>query len=75
MSERMKALGLDGLSRDELYALVQDIWDELRTAEESRPLTTTEETLIDARLAAAEASPETGSPWEEVKDRLLRRRP
>lgn len=73
MSDRMKALGLDGLSRDELFALAQDIWDELRTVEESRPLTAEEETLIDARLAAAEANPNPGSSWEEVKARLLGR--
>jgi putative addiction module component (TIGR02574 family) len=73
MSDRMKALGLDGLSRDELFALAQDIWDELRTAEESRPLTAEEEALIDARLASAEANPDSGSPWEAVKARLLGR--
>lgn len=73
MSDRMKALGLDGLSRDELFALAQDIWDELRAVEESRPLTAEEEALIDARLEAAEANPEAGSPWEVVKARLLGR--
>jgi putative addiction module component (TIGR02574 family) len=73
MSDRMMALGLDGLSRDELYELVQEIWDELHKDEETRPLTATEEALIDARLESAEANPEAGSPWEEVKARLLGR--
>jgi putative addiction module component (TIGR02574 family) len=73
MSDRMKARGLSELSRDELYALVQDIWDELLAVEETRPLTSDEEALIDSRLAAAEANPDAGSPWEEVKARLLGR--
>jgi putative addiction module component (TIGR02574 family) len=71
MSMTMKSLGLDRLSHDELFQLVQDIWDELGSVEQSRPLTPTEEALIDERLAAAEANPSAGSPWGEVKARLL----
>lgn len=73
MSDRMKQLGLDGLNREELYELVQEIWDELQQAEQSRPLTAAEEELIDARLTAADANPQAGSSWEEVKARLLGR--
>lgn len=73
MSDRMKELGLDGLNREELYELVQEIWDELQQAEQSRPLTAAEEELIDARLTAADANPQAGSSWEEVKARLLGR--
>jgi putative addiction module component (TIGR02574 family) len=71
MSTAMKSLGLDRLSREELFQLVQDIWDELGTAEDVRPLTPTEESLIDERLAAAEANSKAGSSWDEVKARLL----
>lgn len=73
MSSTMKTLGLDRLSRDELYQLVQDIWDELSETEQTRSLTPTEEQLIDQRLAAADANPDAGAPWDEVKTRLMRR--
>ena len=73
MSSTMKTLGLDRLSRDELYQLVQDIWDELGESEQTRSLTPIEEQLIDQRHAAAASNPDVGAPWDEVKARLLKR--
>ena len=67
----LQALGIDKLPADERLRLMHDIWDSLAAAEESRGLTEAEAALIDARLAARDANPAGGAPWDEVKARLL----
>ena len=37
------------------------------------PLTESEKTLLDARLAACESDPDAGSSWEEVESRIRSR--
>jgi putative addiction module component (TIGR02574 family) len=71
MSSAMQALGIDKLSPDERRELMFEIWDSLAATEVSRPLTEIENQLIDERLAAYRANPQAGSPWDEVKARLL----
>lgn len=39
---------------------------------QSATLTQVHQEIIDERLAAHRANPETGSPWEEVKDKIRR---
>jgi putative addiction module component (TIGR02574 family) len=51
--------------------LVEQIWNSIVEDEHSFELTNAQKAELDRRLAAHEASPNRGKPWEEVKKRLL----
>lgn len=51
--------------------LVEQIWDSIVEDEGQFQLTDAQKMDLDRRLAADEADPERGSPWSEVKKRLL----
>jgi putative addiction module component (TIGR02574 family) len=57
---------------DERLDLAQTLWDSASPPED---FTLSQELrdLLDARLLEAEANPDTGVTWEEMKARLLRR--
>jgi len=74
MSALMKSLGLDRLTIDERIALADELWEsvEAETAPGSR-LTDAQKTELDRRTAEADADPEGGIPWEQVKAEMLAR--
>jgi len=51
--------------------LVEQIWDSIVEDEQTFELTDLQKAELDRRIAAHEASPNRGKPWEEVKKRLL----
>jgi putative addiction module component (TIGR02574 family) len=51
--------------------VVEQIWKSIVEDERSFELTNAQKAELDRRLAAHEASPNRGKPWEEVKKRLL----
>jgi len=51
--------------------LVEQIWDSIVEDEQAFRLTDAQKTELDRRIAAHEASPDRGKPWEDVKKRLL----
>ena len=57
--------------RDRLR-LVQAIWDSIAEAPDSIPMTDEERLEIDRRLEDYYRNPGAGSPWSEVKARILR---
>lgn len=57
----------------ERIRLTQEIWDSIAAIPESVPLSQADRDELDRRLAAYHANPGVGSPWTEVRDRLLRR--
>lgn len=62
------------LSVSERLELVEELWDSI--PEEDEALTPTPEQRKDLtlRLAEAEADPDGGVPWEEVRERIRQRR-
>jgi putative addiction module component (TIGR02574 family) len=60
-----------GLSIPERVHLVEQIWDSIVEDEEEFELTDSQRSELDRRIAAHEASPGRGKPWEEVKKRLF----
>lgn len=69
MSPTLQRLGIDRMNAEERLRLITEIWDSLPPVHELEiPETHREE--LDRRLAAADADPAAGSPWEEVKARL-----
>ena len=71
MSPTLKSLGIDQMTVAQRVLLVEEIWDSIAAEAEKQPLTEAQETDLKRRIAAYEADPKAGSPWPEVKARLL----
>ena len=61
-----------GLPVSERLQLVEDLWDSIAEVPEAIELSVDQRTELDRRLAAYHEDPETGSPWNEVKERILK---
>jgi putative addiction module component (TIGR02574 family) len=59
------------LSPSERLLLVQDLWDSLNV--EDIPLTEWQREELDRRKAKHQANPSSGSSWEDVKQRIIKR--
>lgn len=69
MSPTMRDLGIDRMSREERLQLLGKIWDTLTPVDqEDIPESHREE--LARRIAAADADPTAGVPWQEVRERL-----
>lgn len=55
----------------ERVKLVQSIWDSIAEVPEAVELTEAQRRELDRRLKAYERDPEAGSPWSEVRARIL----
>jgi putative addiction module component (TIGR02574 family) len=51
--------------------LVEQIWDSIVEDQEQFELSDAQKAELDRRLAAHEADPNRGAPWEVVKKRIL----
>ncbi len=58
----------------ERLRLVEDIWDSIAAVPEAVELTDVQRRELDERLEQYHQDPDAGSPWSEVKERLLKRR-
>lgn len=59
------------LSVSERIQLVFDIWDSIANVPDSVELTESQKQELDKRLKFYHQNPDTGSPWGEVKTRIL----
>jgi putative addiction module component (TIGR02574 family) len=59
------------LSVPERIRLAQEIWDSVVEVPEAVAVTAEQAEEIDRRLAAYEEDPTQGSPWPDVKKRIL----
>ena len=57
----------------ERIQLVTEIWDSIAEFPDKIELTPSSRRLLDKRLAAYRANPDQGSPWQEVKRRIISR--
>jgi putative addiction module component (TIGR02574 family) len=57
----------------ERIRLVEEIWDSIAEIPEAVPLTEEQKAELDRRLDAYRKNPNAGSPWSEVKARILAR--
>jgi len=58
---------------DERLKLVETIWESIAELPEALQLTQAQEAELDRRLDAYRNDPTAGSPWPEVKARILKR--
>ncbi|MFN0196979.1 MAG: addiction module protein [Planctomycetaceae bacterium] len=69
MTPTIQDLGIDRLSGPERLQLIGEIWDSLSHAEQIA-MSDSHREEVDRRLVEADANPEAGRPWEEVRARL-----
>jgi putative addiction module component (TIGR02574 family) len=62
------------LSVEERLRLAEQIWDSIAENPENLPLSEAQRAELDRRLEAYKQSPDAGSSWEEVKERLKGRK-
>jgi putative addiction module component (TIGR02574 family) len=60
------------LSVPERIQLVEDIWDSIAEMPGEMQLTEAQQAELDRRLNAYHLHPEEGSPWEYVREAILR---
>jgi len=65
--------GILELTVAERIQLVEDIWDSIAAVPEAVPLSEEQKRELDRRLEAYHRDPDAGSPWAEVKERILSR--
>jgi putative addiction module component (TIGR02574 family) len=73
MSSLMSSLGVDRLSEAEQVQLAEEILESLGADREPPPISEATMRELDRRVAYLDAHPDAGSPWEEVKARILAR--
>lgn len=65
---------LRALSVVDRLQLLEDVWTSLDEEQDRLPIPKWHEEELDRRMKAFEENPNAGSPWPEVKKRLLKRR-
>ena len=65
-----KLIDLSQLSVSERLQLAEDLWDSID--DEQLPIPDWHRQELDRRLAEYRANPDSGTPWEEVRDRLFK---
>jgi putative addiction module component (TIGR02574 family) len=59
------------LSVEERLELAEALWESVEVTAHQPPLPDWQRQILDERIAADDADPEAGSPWQEVKQRIL----
>ena len=73
MGVTAKSLGIDKLDITERLALIGELWDSVSAETEAMPLPVELKAELDRRIAAADANPNSGKSWDEVKADTLAR--
>ena len=66
------ATEISRLTPGEKLQLVEELWDEIAASEDQLPIPDWHRSVLNEDQARYEANPTEGSPWPEVKARLLR---
>lgn len=63
----LEQFGLDTLSPDDRLALAGALWDSVYDAIDRAPVPPELQAELERRLALADADPDRGIPWEQVR--------
>lgn len=63
-------ISMSEMSVSERIQLAEDLWDSIVATSEALPITEPQEQALDRRLEAHRQSPDNGSSWDAVKERL-----
>lgn len=61
-----------GLSIAERIQFIEDVWDTIAALPEAVPLSQIQKKELDKRLTAYHRNPQAGTPWNIIKQRLLK---
>jgi len=61
----------ESLSVEERICYVQDLWDYITSDSLSIPVAEEHKHILDERLSDYRKNPDSGRPWEEVREELL----
>lgn len=67
------AFEIDSLSIEERLELIESLWESLVVDPSNIPVTDAQKQMLDERLDEIESGDDAGTPWEEVKARILKR--
>lgn len=73
--ENMKPITVNdllGMPVAERLRLVEDLWDSIAEVPEAIELSDIQRAELDRRLDAYHENPDSGSPWNDVKERILK---
>lgn len=70
MSPSFPQLEIDQLTIAQRLELIGQLWDSIPNSIEAMPIPEWHREELERRLAAADASPDAGIPWEQVRNRL-----
>lgn len=56
---------------DERLEIAEAIWESVESSAAQPPIPEWQRKILEERIAEDDADPEAGSPWEEVKRRIL----
>jgi putative addiction module component (TIGR02574 family) len=73
MSVTAKSLGIDKLDVANRLALIGELWDSVSAETEALPLSVQMKTELDNRIAEADANPDSGVSWDQVKNDSIAR--
>jgi len=71
MDKHISVADLLELSVSERIQFAEDIWDSIATMPETVHITEKQKEELNRRLEAYHRNPNLGSPWNEVKERIL----
>ena len=71
MSRTLARADIEKLSIMERLELIGDIWDSISESDVATGIPDWHVRVLQQRRAAADAEPEAGAPWEEVRARLM----
>lgn len=71
MEKHISVADLLELSVSERIQFAEDIWDSIATVSEAVHITEKQKEELNRRLEAYHRNPNLGSPWNEVKKRII----
>ncbi len=67
------AIEIDNLNVEERLELIESLWESLVVDPDNVPVTDAQKKLLDERLDEIESGDDAGTPWDEVKARIVKR--
>jgi putative addiction module component (TIGR02574 family) len=71
MKKRISVSDVAEFSIAERIQFVEDVWDSITVVPDQVELTADVKKELDKRLASYHRNPDSGSPWEEVRQRII----
>lgn len=66
----VKIMNLQELTSSEKILLAEELWDSVASEQQLLPLTDSQRSELDDRLARYATDPNAGDSWEKVRDRI-----